>query len=337
MVRDKAYSHKLEAVRMGRYDVTCKYCQKNILDNSSLSYHMLVNHYFILTEDDFNFIDNYFPKSNLSKSKVSREKFVKLEIKFNKINYTPEMNMEQLNNYDEILTRRQVRVGKTIRQYRKLPQVEKRPPSTLPQLETDDQMVGQLPPLELSDDENDLESLLEAINADADAASPASASAASVSAATSVPAATAAPAAAAAPTKSLHGLTIPSTLKPFVVPPDFELNNIPTQLLFSDTTTVSEPPNMKCRYCGLNFNRYRLSEHLLRNHYDLIDMNDLDFVKNNISKGSNLLRNIHIILKVHQKIIARDKRNYENTHPPMNLLDNIMDIDINEFDPKLFE
>jgi hypothetical protein len=306
----------------GRYNVNCRFCNKSIHSKAPLAYHIMVNHYELIAEEDFNLIDEYISSQELFKSRKARQNFVRLEIKFNKINVTPDMNMEQLTNPEEIKARRLVRNMKNTRTKRKLL------------------------PLNEQETLNDLELL----DSDYDDTTDPAADGAIVDAA-------AADFYLPDDYNVLFGpetlpVTLPVTLPilpnqyRFEVPPDFELNTIPVDLLFESMDVLPiarEQPNMNCRYCGLNFNRYNLAKHLLR-HYTIINLEDLEFIKSVIPKGINHLRNIHIINKIYRKIIARDKQLQAVNFLPSTLneidlttlpIDNT--VPINEFDPELFD
>lgn len=270
----------------GKYDVYCKYCDFSAHANSALAYHILVKHTDLIIEDDFNFIDKYISNNELFKSKVSRIKLTKLERKFNKIPYSFDieqllgLNEEGLINYlsspDEIKTRRQGRLNKTPLQIRR----------NFGNVTVPDASVAN----ESGLSPDDLFNLTENYN-------------------------------------PMHGILpesieLPIDLPPtpaliypsvrFDVPPDFELNAIPIGLLFESiqhSPIIHEIPNMNCRYCGLQFNRYNLSIHLLSKHHPLINMEDLDFIKSIIPHGGqHHLRTIHIINKIKTKIISRDRQ-----------------------------
>ncbi len=282
----------------GKYSIKCKYCDKIVSSKGILSFHILSKHFDSITEDDFNLIDNYISDKELTKSLISRKKFVELEIRFNKIIFLPGMDKEMLADNDEIISRRKVRLNRNNRHAKRY--VE--PNDQFEQLEAI--AANLLPQLEFSDEETD-------------DAGPAAA------AAYPVPAAAAAYPAAAAGTS------------------DFELNNIPIDLLFepSDFLPIAyESENMKCIYCGLSFNRYKLAKHLLARHHPVINMNDLEFIKSVIPAGGpHQLRISNIILKIQRKIIERDEQtqNIQFRLPNIDLTNND-DVLENQFSENLF-
>ncbi len=271
LVQQKTIERGRAAKKEGRYNFNCKYCDRSESSVSGLANHMLVNHHDSLNEQDFELIDKHISIFNLAKSKFLREKFVQLEIKFNRITIGPGMTLDNLSESVPINARRSERAST----YAKAPKVKRNRPGVDVELEPAMQPNPLLPDLELSDEP--FEEGASGVNLDVE---------------------------------PLYGAELNMPAQHFHVPPDFELDTIPVDLLFESTDYLPiarAAPNMNCEYCRLPFNRYNLAKHLLLRHFSIINMEDLEFIKSVIPKEYNNLRTIHIILQIHKKIIARDR------------------------------
>jgi hypothetical protein len=303
----------------GKYNFTCKYCDKIIHSKAELSFHLIAKHFDLITEEDFNLIDSYISNAELKKSLTSRNKFVELEIKFNKIEYFPDTDKEQLANLDEIISRKQSRTTKNRKRSRRDIDL----PAELPPFDdlfTPEAAAAaaniELPQLDFFDEEmTEQDDYPDTPFAGATAVDAAAAAAAS-------------------------GVNTDAS--------NFELNKIPIDLLFESSDflpIVYEPVNMNCLYCGLPFNRYNLAKHLLARHHPVINMDDLEFIKKVIPTGGPLqLRISHIILKIQRQIIERDRlmQNIQFRLPDIDLTDTntfpseeFQDY-MNDFDPHMF-
>ncbi len=308
----------------GKYNVKCEYCNNIFTGIGSLSYHMFIKHYDNITYDNFNFIDNNVFTRDLGKNHKNRIKFVELEIKFNKIQYSPDMDKEQLANIDEIEARRRSRVTKTKRQRRTFPLQD----TELLDLETLATRVAPAAPLSddssfppaapllddesfptaapLLDDESfptaapllDDESfqlggpLLDeewdddnAIDEQFDFFSDPDLYLSPSNAQAAPTTFNASSALVASDDDSSHSF-LQDTYSDILI---FDLKSIPFVLLFNEEKDELkfESNLYKCVYCGLEFNRYYLAKHLLDKHSMIITLIDLNFIKTVVLSNTN--------------------------------------------------